>query len=104
MDKYFTDGFILKRYVEEEGSWSDGEGDWETIDTILGHMRALNANERTDIADLIVSHRFYTKHHDIQYKDKIVKDGKEYNVKLVDNKKINTSSLDFIQVDCEMVV
>ncbi len=104
MDKYFTDGFILKRYVEDSGGWSDGEGDWETIDTISGHMRALNGNERTDIADLIVSHRFYTKYHDIRYKDKIFKDGKEYKVKLVDNKKINTSDLDFIQVDCEMVV
>ena len=104
MDKYFTDGYEIQRYIENSGGWSDGEGDWETIDTISGHMRALNANERTDIADLIVSHRFYTKYHDIRYKDKIVKDGKEYKVKLVDNKKINTSSLDFIQVDCEMVV
>ena len=104
MDKYFTDGFILKRYVEDNSSWSDGEGDWETIDTISGHMRALDTNERTDIADLIVSHRFYTKYHDIRYKDKIFKDGKEYKVKLVDNKKINTSNLDFIQVDCELVI
>ena len=104
MDKYFTDGFTLKRYVEDNSSWSDGEGDWETVDTISGHIRALNANERTDIADLIVSHRFYTKYHDIRYKDKIVKDGKDYKVKLVDNKKINTSNLDFMQVDCEMVL
>jgi len=104
MDKYFTDGYEIKRYVENSGGWSDGEGDWETIDTISGYMRALQANERTDIADLIVSHRFYTKYHDIRYKDKIVKGCKEYKVKLVDNKKINTSNLDFIQVDCEMVL
>ena len=102
MDKYFADGYSVKRHEEATGEWSDGNGAWDVIATITGHIRTLGATERTDTGELITTHRFYTYHKDIMYGDKLEFNGAEYKVKLVDEKKMG--SLDFMQVDCEFVI
>lgn len=104
MTKFFTDGFVVKRYQKAPGAWGDGEGSWVETKQVRGHMRSLKADERVDTAELLVSHRFYTKNAGIEYGDKIVKEGSTYDVKLVDNKKIPTSKLDFYQIDCEAII
>lgn len=104
MDKYFVDGYKVKRYIEDSGGWGDGDGVWETIGTISGHMRVLGASERSDMGELVTTHRLYTRDKDIMYGDIIEKDGAKYDVKLVDHKAIPTSDMDFVQVDCEMII
>ena len=103
MDKYFIDGYQIKRYADDSGGWSDGEGNWAIIKTIQGYMRTLGATERTEIGELNSTHRFYTKDKGMLYGDRIEKDNKKYNIKLVDEKNIPTSDLDFVQIDCELV-
>lgn len=104
MINYFEEGFIIKRYTEASGGWSDGEGVWDTVDTTKGYIRALSATERSEVNELTISHRFYTAYSGLVYGDKIAKGQLEYNVKQVEHKHIKTSDLNFYQVDCELVV
>lgn len=104
MIKYFEDGYIVQRYEKDTNPWSDGEGLWVDYKPISAYVRTLGNQEQPAGVDILVSHRLYTLESDIRFGDKIAKGDKSYRVKLVDNKKIPTSGLDFYQVDCELVV
>lgn len=103
MTQYFTDGYMVTRYVEDSGVWTDGEGAWVDHKSVSGYMRVLDRAEQTALIDVVTSHRFYTQDGGIEHGDKITKDNQSYSVKQVNHKQIPTSKLDFYQVECELV-
>lgn len=101
MEEYFVSGYVLKRYTEGVGPWSDGQGEWVAVSLIEGRMRQLSSSERVELGENVTTHRFYTKHKDIKHNDFIEKDN-SFRVIAVDEK--NMGDLDFMQIDCELVI
>lgn len=100
MRKYFRP-FVVKRFEEVAGGWSDGEGEWVELTSIDGHIRLLSGRERSDLPDINTTHRFYTEDNILVQGDRLALEGKEYHVGTIDHKQIKTSAVNFIQVDCE---
>lgn len=96
-----------KVIVERVSISDDGMGgqteSWSQLDEFQGHIRQLSAEEKEINERLSVksSHRLYCGGHDIKEKDRILADGKTFNVVGV-NAKINRRGQSrFLNVDME---
>lgn len=103
MQKYFKSGIVVERYTETRDDFGGIVEAWVTHLEIEGRIRPLSGNERlaSSKETLFANYRLYCNVADIKNTDRVVYDGKTYNIKFV------ADPMDFgrfLQVDLEKVV
>lgn len=109
LDRYLTTAFELWKNNPKEGAFSDSIDNYEYDSELKGHiisgMGKLNANEiNSGKRGFAITHRLYTRSQDVRYGDIIKYDGDRYNVISISNKSNPLSSINFYQIDLEVVV
>jgi len=95
----FIPGFVIKRRTESTVN-GNLTASYATVATISGRIRLLSGDEKitNEKENWTTTHRFYCDaSNTLNRGDVIVKDGKTYDIKVIDN----PHELDeFLQVDC----
>jgi SPP1 family predicted phage head-tail adaptor len=102
MRKYYEPNIEIQRRTLTQNAFGEFVEVWGLHLTIDGRIRPLNGNERlsADKTTLFATHRLYCDVADITEVDRVVYQGKIYNIKFVSNV-MNFNR--HLQIDLEMV-
>lgn len=101
IEKYYVD-ILIQRSTAGVDTWNNPIQIWADHLTIKGRMRQLNAREQyaSKKDTYFASNRLYCRLSDIQKNDRVVLNGKTYEVKAV-NDVMEMGAL--MQVECDLV-